>query len=305
MKHNALERISREIDESTAPGNNQQAMLSAARLDPLLSNTELLGLLQQAWQSEPQHYEAGRLIRDPDDLDYYRHRAASLLTSPDWQERNLGVKLIGLLGHEEKLPSLLHILADRTAAGRIQRLLGGDYQQVGFIRRNVLIAFQILDRWEPEVEDLVFQALEDRYYEVRAQAARTLGHFADQLIQREAVTARLRACINDRTFEVVKEAALALGAVGSDRPVVEELLSLKEHRYWQVREAALKAIAMLVGRGIIRDRRWLRQEVSRFILTTTDFRPHFLIKESYRQLFEICKKDKDDECSMTGNEEKQ
>ena len=93
--------------------------------------------------------------------------------------------------------------------------------------------------------------------------------------------------------------------MGSDRQVVEELLSLKEHRYWQVREAALKAIAKLIQRGIVRDRRWLRREVSRFILTTTDFRPHFLIKESYRQLFEVCEEDTESECNITGNEERQ
>ena len=130
--------------------------------------------------------------------------------------------------------------------------------------------------------------------QVRAQAARTIGHFAGRLAHHETVTERLFTLIKDRSFEVVREAALALGAVGKDQRIVEELLTLKEHHYWQVREAVLKALAMLVQRGVISDRQWLRAEISRFILTTTDFRPHFAIKETYRQLFELSKDDEED-----------
>jgi UDP-N-acetylglucosamine--N-acetylmuramyl-(pentapeptide) pyrophosphoryl-undecaprenol N-acetylglucosamine transferase len=288
MNHYAAERIAAEIYGSPLT-NSFLNDISAKDLDPLLSDDELLVQLRSAWQEDEKQYEPRKVIVDADDLDYYRHRAASLLTSPSWPERNLGVKLIGLLKHEEKLSSLLHLLADRTPASRLQKFFGGDYRQVGFIRRNALISLQILNRWGPEVEARVFEALDDGYYEVRAQAARTMGHCAEALLQKQAVTEKLLSLIKDRSFEVVREAVLALGAVGETREVAKGLLGLKEHHYWQVREAALRAVTMLVERGIVTDRDWLLEETSRFILTTTDFRSYFDIKETYRKLHTLCK----------------
>jgi UDP-N-acetylglucosamine--N-acetylmuramyl-(pentapeptide) pyrophosphoryl-undecaprenol N-acetylglucosamine transferase len=288
MNHYAAERIAAEIYGSPLT-NSFLNDISAKDLDPLLSDDELLVQLRSAWQEDEKQYEPRKVIVDADDLDYYRHRAASLLTSPSWPERNLGVKLIGLLKHEEKLSSLLHLLADRTPASRLQKFFGGDYRQVGFIRRNALISLQILNRWGPEVEARIFEALDDGYYEVRAQAARTMGHCAEALLQKQAVTEKLLSLIKDRSFEVVREAVLALGAVGETREVAKGLLGLKEHHYWQVREAALRAVTMLVERGIVTDRDWLLEETSRFILTTTDFRSYFDIKETYRKLHTLCK----------------
>jgi UDP-N-acetylglucosamine--N-acetylmuramyl-(pentapeptide) pyrophosphoryl-undecaprenol N-acetylglucosamine transferase len=296
MNHYAAELIAAEIYGSPLTKSFPND-ISAKDLDPLLSDNELLVQLRSAWQEDQKQYEPRKIIVDADDLAYYRHRAASLLTSPSWPERNLGVKLIGLLKHEEKLSSLLHLLADRTPASRLQRFFGGDYRQVGFIRRNALISLQILNTWGPEVEARVFEALDDGYYEVRAQAARTMGHCAEELLQRQAVTEKLLSLLQDRSFEVVREVALALGAVGGDREVAKALLGLKEHHYWQVREAALRAVTMLVERGIITDRDWLLEETSRFILTTTDFRSYFDIKETYRKLHALCKGESDQEQS--------
>ncbi len=288
MSHHAAERIAAEIQGGLfiqSPADEAPAK----DLEPLLGDHVLLNLLRHAWQEGQEPYDVRKVISDADDLDYYRHRAAALLTSTSWPERNLGVKLIGLLKHEEKLSSILHLLADRTPASRMQRLFGGDFRQVGFIRRNALIALQILNQWNPEAEARVFEALADGYYEVRAQAARTLSHFADKIIQKQAVTERLMTLIKDRSFEVVREVVLALGSVGGDREVAKGLFALKEHHYWQVREAALKAIAMLVRRGVVTDREWILAETSRFILTTTDFRSYFDIKETYQNLHALCK----------------
>jgi UDP-N-acetylglucosamine--N-acetylmuramyl-(pentapeptide) pyrophosphoryl-undecaprenol N-acetylglucosamine transferase len=246
-------------------------------------------LLERTREREKSRYAPQLVVSDLDDLEYCRHRAASLLTSPSWQERNVGVKLIGLLKHEEKLSSLLHLLADPTPATWLQGLFGGDYRQVGFIRRNIVAALPHLNRWNREVEAHVIKALADGYYEVRCQAARTIRQFADRLVEREVVCERLLSLLKDRSFEVVIEAALALGAVAGDRRATQALLDLREHHYWQVRDAALKALTLLVKRGVIHDRRWMVTEISRFILTMTDFRSHFAIKESYRQLFELCR----------------
>lgn len=287
MRKNALEYIAAEIQGIEVQEDAGEE--SGADLQPLLSNSRLLDLLQSARQREGTEYDPRHVIADADDLNYYRHRAASLLTSPQWPERNVGVKLIGLLKHEEKLASLLHLLEERKPASRLQRWLGGDYQQVGFIRRNILTALQIIGRWSPEVEAAVFRALDDGYYEVRAQAARTMGYFASRLDQRRAVSDRLLELTADSSFEVVVEAALALGVVGDSVRVAEVLLGLKEHHYWQVRDAALRAVASLVKRGVVSDPSWVLSEISHFILTMTDFRCHFVIKDSYKELFQLCR----------------
>ena len=110
-----------------------------------------------------------------------------------------------------------------------------------------------------------------------------------ELIQKLAVKEKLLTLIKDRSFEVVREVVLALGAVGEDREVVEALLGLKEHHYWQVREAALQAVTVLAKRGIVLDYEWLLNEISQFIITTTDFRSYFDIKETYQKLHALCK----------------
>jgi len=129
MNHNAAEHITTEMYGGPLFHSSCNDV-STKDLEPLLSDNDLLVKLRSVWREDPQHYDPLKVIADADDLDYYRHRAASLLTSPSWPVRNLGVKLIGFLQHEERLPSLLHLLADRTPASRLQRLLGGDYRQV-------------------------------------------------------------------------------------------------------------------------------------------------------------------------------
>jgi UDP-N-acetylglucosamine--N-acetylmuramyl-(pentapeptide) pyrophosphoryl-undecaprenol N-acetylglucosamine transferase len=288
MNHNATKNIVVQIQGGPIAESSVD-QLSTKNLEPLVGENELLVKLRSARQANPQEYDPKKAIPEADDLDYYRHRAASLLTSPSWAARNLGVKLIGFLKHEEKLSTLLHLLADRTPASRLQRLFGGDYRQVGFIRRNILISLQILNKWGPEVEARVFEALDDNYYEVRAQAANTMAHFAQKILQKQAVTEKLLNLIKDPSFEVAREVALALGAIGENREVAEALLGLKEHHYWQVREAALRAVTVLAQRGIISNLDWLLHEISQFVITSTDFRSYFDIKETYQKLHAICK----------------
>ena len=57
-----------------------------------------------------------------------------------------------------------------------------------------------------------------------------------------------------------------------------------EHFFWQVREAALFALRRMVERKVPCDHGKLKEEASRFVLTSTDFRPTFGIKENYRDL---------------------
>jgi UDP-N-acetylglucosamine--N-acetylmuramyl-(pentapeptide) pyrophosphoryl-undecaprenol N-acetylglucosamine transferase len=258
-------------------------------LRPLMSNQRLLQSLTQAYNSSPRDYNPLSVVIDEDDLMYYRHRAAALLSHNDWQDRNLGVKLVGLTKYREKIPALLHMLADRTPDSRIKRFFGADFEQVGFIRRNIVQALKVMSHFDVDVEQQLLTAMDDPYFEVRVEACRTVAHFGKYIAGKEACLQALLKCLNDKSFDVAMEAAKALGEVGLDGRAFSTLLGLKEHFYWQVRDAGLKGIKRLLERHVIPPSPELLSEIAVFILTSTDFRPHFSIKETYRSIDRLCR----------------
>lgn len=257
---------------------------------PLLSNHQLLRRLQGAYEANPQHYDPEQVPGIAEDLAYYRYRAAALLVQPAWAARNLGVKLIGLTRYHEKTATLIHMLYDRTPASKLERLFGGDYRQVGFIRRNAVMALMVLNRLDRAVEDVLMEAMEDPYYEVRAQACRAASHFGRHLAGKERWLKVLVKKLEDRCFEVKVEAARALGEVGTDGRALEALLSLGEAFHWQVRNAALMGVRRLMERQVIWPCEELLQRLDQFILTAPDFRPHFVIRENYNAVRQLCRR---------------
>ncbi len=279
LKRKAIERIISEIfgDMRFTDGNYQHPV----PFTDLASNARLLQMLSSAYGRSPQNFDPAAVVGGSGDLQYYRHRAAGLLSHKAWQDRNLGVKLIGLTRYREKIPTLLKMLSDRTPANRIKRLFGGDFEQVGFIRRNILNALKVIDHFDSEVEKHLLGAFEDPYFEVRSQACRTTAHFAPYLEGRETWINALTKSLDDPCFEVVIEAAAALGEVGSNWEAAAALLAFKESHYWQVRNAALQGLKRMIERGVVEPTPELVSMTSYFILTSTDFKPHFQIKETY------------------------
>ena len=278
LRRKAIERIISEIyeDKRFTDGNGH-----VAPFRDLVGNSRLLQMLSEAYAHFGPSFDPASVVEDPDDLAYYRHRAASLLSHKNWQDRNLGVKLIGLTKHLEKIPTLLQMLADRTPVDTVRRIFGGDFEQVGFIRRNIVNALTVMDWFDPEVEKHLFEAMEDPYFEVRVQACRTLAHFGTLLAGKNECVDRLQDRLDDGCFEVVIEAAKALGEIGTDWRAARALLSMNESHYWQVRNAALLGIKRMIERGVLDPSNKLIADISSFILTSTDFRPHFQIKETY------------------------
>jgi len=286
MRH-AVKRILSELyqDGSFVNGTGQ-----GMPFRPLLSNHALLGRLNPAYERSKGDYDPLSVIGDEDDLYYYRHRAAGLLSHDAWQDRNLGVKLIGLTQYREKTPTLLYMLAERTPEVWVKRIFSGDFKQVGFIRRNILQALLAIDHFDADVERHLFLALDDPYFEVRSHACAAAAHFGPFLAGKEDWLKALTRCLDDPCFDVVIEAAKALGEIGNDGETVKVLLQLKESYYWQVRDAALKGLKRMLDRGVAGPSPDLLKEVSCFILTSTDFRPYFSIKETYRTIRNCCAK---------------
>lgn len=288
LRRSAIPRIMSELYGDRSYDNG--VGIQSAPLRPLFSNTHLLRVLEGAYRKAPQGYDPLTIVGDADDLCYYRHRAAALLTQSAWPERNLGVKLIGYTGYVEKIPTLLHMLADRTPVSRVQRFLGADFEQVGFIRRNIVIALQVMNHFDSDIDRHLSMALEDPYFEVRAHACHAAAHFHEHLAGNGPWLLKLAERLQDDSFEVVLEAARALGELGSDDHALTLLLGLHNNFHWQVRNAALHGIRRLLERRIISPSPELLHGISRFVLTATDFRPHFTIKETYKGLQDHCRR---------------
>ncbi len=293
VRGDALETIRRSIAGVEVVGGAaeegaaaDQASGSDARVAPLLSSEALLYALEHRRASTVPAGERRPEQPPPGDRPYYVARSASLLASPSWAARNLGVKLIGLLEAGERLPLVVGLLKDRRPAPWFQRLFGGDFAQVGFIRRNALTAIARIGIVTPEVEDVLAGALEDPYYEARAEACRTITALDRNLSEagRARLITGLIRLLGDRWLEVAASAAEALGHVGGETDARPALLALKDHKFWTVRAAGLRGLHALVERGRGGDLDALEREVRAFALTATDFRPEFSIRTSYARL---------------------
>jgi UDP-N-acetylglucosamine--N-acetylmuramyl-(pentapeptide) pyrophosphoryl-undecaprenol N-acetylglucosamine transferase len=243
-------------------------------------------LLEKAAGKNKAAYKPDMVISRPEDLEYLKNRASALLIHPAWQERNVGVKLLGLLHAREKIAALLTLFNDRKPASLLKRVFGGDFEQVGFIRRNVISALIRLSEISPELEYALLAGMADPYYEVRAEAARATAFFGNRLSSPDKFIDALLLLLTDASIDVSVAAAEALGKIGREHDALPALLGLWDTRLWKVRAAVLRGLYYLVDRGQVRHLEVLEAQVPKFILTSTDFAPQFEIKAAYRQLME-------------------
>ncbi len=237
-------------------------------------------------------FDHGRIhdeeLRQLSDLDYLRYRASALLVHPVWQQRNEGVKLIGLLRHQSQLPLLLHMLTDRTPAPWGHRLLGGDFMQVGFIRRNTLAAIALIGKYGEASLQGVTAALDDPYYEVRSTAMRLVRRMLreDVELNPEIVSAVGRHT-SDPKLEVRWEALHTYGHCGSPEAVLASCRPYIMATQAPVRDAVLRAYLALGERFRGTDASWVRdleRDLDRFAVTSVAFHPFFPLKERYTTL---------------------
>jgi UDP-N-acetylglucosamine--N-acetylmuramyl-(pentapeptide) pyrophosphoryl-undecaprenol N-acetylglucosamine transferase len=284
----ALSRIASAVLAETPRSTDQKtaaAPASAAFEDKSLTgNNRLLNLLEKEYKKDAGSYKVSSVIAHAEDVEYFKSRAGALLISPEWQKRNLGVKLLGLLEARESIPVMLAMLKERKRVSIVKRLFGGDFEQVGFIRRNIVITLVRLDTLTPEVESAFLDGFSDPYYEVRTECAKAAAHFNERIAARDIFIAELMKILNESNLDVSTAAAEALGRLGGEHNALPALLNLRDTKYWRLRAAALKGIFYLVERGCIADLKTLKAQAPQFILTSTDFKPHFEIKHAYQEL---------------------
>jgi len=299
LNHDALPKIAAiirgEAPQATASEARQaSSSLRAMPEDaPLPGNQELLTRLEREYRRQGAQYKPKYVVPRAEDLEYFKSRAGNLLAAASWQERNLGVKLLGLLNAQEKIPSLLALFTERKRVSLLKRLFGGDYEQVGFIRRNVVKALIRLNTLTPEVESALLGGFRDPYYEVREACALAAAHFNERIAGQKHFIQALLAALEDPNLDVAAAAAEALGKLGGKQDALMALLHLWDTKYWRLRASALRGILHLVERGRVTDWRTLEAQVPQFILTSTDFKPHFEIKSSYQLLMEAISRKKE------------
>ena len=287
LSRDALTRIQQLVHEDRTAHEPAPLLAPGASMSvPLPGNRALLSMLEKAFDKNKDGYKPEMVVSRPQDLEYLKNRASALLIHPSWQERNLGVKLLGLLHAREKIPALLTLFNDRKPAALVKQLFGGDFEQVGFIRRNVITALVRMDEVNPEIEKALLLGLHDPYYEVRAEAARAAAHFGRRLSRPKDLIATLLTLLKDRNIDVSTAAAEALGKIGGENDALPALLSMWDTRFWKLRAAVLRGLLHLVDRGEVTHLELLEGQVPKFILTSTDFAPQFEIRSAYRQLMD-------------------
>jgi UDP-N-acetylglucosamine--N-acetylmuramyl-(pentapeptide) pyrophosphoryl-undecaprenol N-acetylglucosamine transferase len=219
----------------------------------------------------------------PDDRDYLAYRADGYLAHPSWQQRNIGVKLMGVLRLADRIDLLIFLLRDRTPAVWWHRLCGGDYRQVGFIRRNVIMAFQQIDIWNEQIHQALLEALSDPYFEVRSQAAQAIIHFADLISPTPNLLSALTHCCKDLAFEVRQYAYIALAHLETHAEVYDLLKADFMNVNWLIRDALIQAIHILVDRDVIPAAK-VQADLEQILLTSAGFTPNFPLREQLQKL---------------------
>ena len=288
LNQDALARISAIVLAETPRNILQKAdtvAIPAASEDKSpVDNNKLLNRLEKEHKKDPASYNVNNIISRAEDVEFYKSRADALLISTEWQKRNLGVKLLGLLDARERIPILLAMFKERKRVSMLKRLFGGDFEQVGFIRRNIVSALIRLDDLTLEVESALLEGFRDPYYEVRAECAKAASHFNERITARAHFISELAATLNESNLDVSAAAAEALGKLGEECDALPALLNLCDTKYWRLRAAALRGIFYLVERGRVSDLKKMKAQAQQFILTSTDFKPHFEIKHAYHEL---------------------
>jgi len=156
----------------------------------------------------------------------------AFLESDAWEVRNCAVKLIARTGCAALYPVLAKKLAERDEAG--------------IIRRNCAELLLGLGLREFEVVTALRGALDDPYWEARAEAARALAALADPSAELEReLLGRLR---EERNLEVRAALAQALGGLAAGREAFEAVAALADEGPWLVRHQAAVALVEMAAR---------------------------------------------------------
>ncbi len=198
----------------------------------------------------------------------YRYKISIYLSSPSWEVRNVGIKLIGLFRDRSKVPYLLSLLRQGRANG--------------FMRRNAVQALKAVNAWSDEVRDLLLRLLRDPYFEVRAAAIDCLAQNVS-----EAEYERLRPAIQRRLRRgSVPEqiACLRLMARKGSLADLPRLRRLYLASSSLAREEVLELLYAFYRRGLL-GAEDVKRQAQQVLVTSDHLTPEFRVKSIIQRIY--------------------
>jgi UDP-N-acetylglucosamine--N-acetylmuramyl-(pentapeptide) pyrophosphoryl-undecaprenol N-acetylglucosamine transferase len=217
-------------------------------------------------------------------LDYLRYRCSHYFTSALWQRRNYGVKLAGLTYDQARIPFLTRLFNDRRPVRWTKKLLGGDFIQVGFIRRNIIIAYTKIGVFNPEIEADLMLGLQDPYFETVSESAKAVRQFYDKINNKKIFKNELLHLLKNKNQDVLGEVIVSLGLFiesYEEFAVLEKFYFLEN---WKIRQAVLTALLGLKSKNILADKQQNKQILDKMLLTATGFVPEFEFKKLLKEI---------------------
>lgn len=241
----------------------------------------------ETFKAQPQLFEDKKAASETGksgEINYEmaKKKAMDFIFDKNWKIRNIGVKIIGEIRCKEGIQFLCNMLSDR--------------KEVGFIRRNSAKALGMIGLGTPQVIAALSVSIDSNYWEVRAEAIKSLGMLAGKNKEVEGMLlARLfggnyhnefskneknRAKYRERNFEVREAIAENLWKVGVTKNAVLGLKYLLKDDIWMVRSKALHSLSMILDHN--------NDEFKKIItgvdLTCESFVPVFPLKEVFSEI---------------------
>jgi len=196
---------------------------------------------------------------------------------------NKGIKLIGSLRRADLYPYIyenFHTFA-------------------GYLKRNALAALVKADQFQDAMADMVEKGLNDRYFETRREAIRLYIRFHERLADRPYLQERILRLLNRtvESFEVkcaAIEAAVRFLDADTFMNVTEPYLYARNVRY---REALLHAIRDGIRLGLFPDREVVRRFLRQMLITTSQFQPTFVVRQTYVNTLKKLEEKTDDQAA--------
>lgn len=198
----------------------------------------------------------------------FRYKINLYLSNPNWEIKNIGIKLIGLFKEKSKSA----FLVDMLTAG----------QGNGFMRRNALVALRSINHWNAETKELLLRLLKDGYFEVRAAALDYLGQHISESEYGELQKTFQRRLDHGSVDE--KIACLRLMARKGDLSDLPGLQRLYLHSNSLIREEVLELLYSFYRRNLLNGAE-IKDLVQQVLITSDHLTPEFRIKSIINRIY--------------------
>ncbi len=190
------------------------------------------------------------------------------LSSPGWEVRNVGIKLIGLFKDKGKADYLYNLLK----AGK----------ENGFIRRNALHSLGRLNVWNSDIKKLLMELLKDGYFEVRVAALNYLTQGStvkDYDSYRDLVHRRMKKATIEEQLAFMRLIA-RVGDIGELPRLERYFLSGNS----LIREELLQLLHGFYRRKLLSADE-VRGYIKKILITSNNMEPEFKLKAIIKKIY--------------------